>query len=187
MSEPPQSAPLEIISRSLRRERERTGLSLSELAKRAGVAKSTLSHLESGSGNPSVETLWALGVALGVPFSRLVDPPAPQVRIIRSGQAPVVRSEQSPFAAALLSTCPAGARRDLHVLNLEPGGARHAAAHIPGTTEHAIITGGRMRIGPQESPAELGTGDYIAFSGDVPHLYEALQPATTAVLVMEYA
>ena len=46
----------------LRRERERVGLSLSELAKRAGIAKSTLSQLESASGNPSVETLWALGV-----------------------------------------------------------------------------------------------------------------------------
>jgi transcriptional regulator with XRE-family HTH domain len=52
------------------------GLSLTELARRAGIAKSTLSQLESGAGNPSVETLWALAVALGVPFSRLVDLPA---------------------------------------------------------------------------------------------------------------
>ncbi|QCG67573.2 MULTISPECIES: helix-turn-helix domain-containing protein [Pseudomonas] len=37
-----------------------SGLSLTELAKRAGVAKSTLSQLESGIGNPSIETLWSL-------------------------------------------------------------------------------------------------------------------------------
>src|SRR5687768_6574332 len=78
-------APLDVIAASLRRERERVGLSLSELAKRAGIAKSTLSQLESASGNPSVETLWALGVALGVPFSRLVDPPTPRIRVIRAG------------------------------------------------------------------------------------------------------
>lgn len=70
---------------SIRRERERTGLSMTELAKRAGIAKSTLSQLESGTGNPSVETLWALGVALDVPFSRLVDPPRPVVKVIRAG------------------------------------------------------------------------------------------------------
>ena len=50
-----------LVSLSLRRERARTGLSLTELAKRAGIAKSTLSQLENGTGNPSLETLWALG------------------------------------------------------------------------------------------------------------------------------
>ena len=55
-----------LIAASLRRERARAGLSLTEVARRAGIAKSTLSQLESGTGNPSVETLWALGVALDV-------------------------------------------------------------------------------------------------------------------------
>ncbi|MGH3267186.1 MAG: helix-turn-helix domain-containing protein, partial [Trebonia sp.] len=64
-----------LVSMSLRRERAKTGLSLTELARRAGIAKSTLSQLESGSGNPSLETLWALANALGVPLSRLIDPP----------------------------------------------------------------------------------------------------------------
>ncbi|MCI2420135.1 XRE family transcriptional regulator [Saccharopolyspora sp. K220] len=182
----PAAPPLETIAASLRRERDRAGLTLTELAKRAGIAKSTLSQLESGTGNPSVETLWALGVALGVPFSRLVDPPTPQVRVIRAGQVPIVRSEQSTYAAALLSSGQSGARRDLYVLELEPGGARHADAHIPGSVEHVVLTAGRLRVGPADNPVELGVGDYISFSGDVPHVYEALQPTTRAVLVMEH-
>lgn len=76
-----------LIAASIRRERERCGLSMAELARRAGIAKSTLSQLESGAGNPSVETLWALGVALNVPFSRLVDPPRPMVKVIRAARA----------------------------------------------------------------------------------------------------
>src|SRR5690606_22627582 len=161
-------------------------LTLTELAKRAGIAKSTLSQLESGTGNPSVETLWALGVALGVPFSRLVDPPTPQVRVVRAGQVPIVRSEQSTSGAALLSSGEPGARRDLYVLELEPGGVRHADAHIPGSVEHVVLTAGRLRVGPEDSPVELEVGDYVSFSGDVPHRYEALAPGTTAVLVMEH-
>src|ERR1700684_3982944 len=70
----PAGAPLELIAASLRRERRRTGLSLTEVARRAGIAKSTLSQLESGAGNPSLETLWALCVALDAPFSRLRAP-----------------------------------------------------------------------------------------------------------------
>ena len=45
--------PIAVIAASLRRERERLGLSQSELAKRAGIAKSTLSQLEAAAGNPS--------------------------------------------------------------------------------------------------------------------------------------
>ena len=76
-------APLEVIAASLRRERGRSGLSLTEVARRAGIAKSTLSQLESGTGNPSLETLWAICVALDAPFSRLLDPPRPHVQVIR--------------------------------------------------------------------------------------------------------
>ncbi len=180
------SPPLEAIAAALRRERARAGLSLTELAKRAGVAKSTLSQLESGAGNPSVETLWALGVALGVPFSRLVDPPQPRLTVIRAGEAPLVRSETSPFAAAMLSACPPGARRDLHLLNVDPGEARHADGHLPGTIEHVVVTAGAMRVGPAETPLDLNVDDYVSFAADGPHLYEALAADTRAVLIMEH-
>lgn len=181
-----ETTPLDVIAPALRGVRERAGISITELAKRAGVAKSTLSQLESGSGNPSVETLWALAVALDVPFSRLVEPPAPQVHVVRSGDAPVLRSEKSPFEAGLLSSCPPGARRDLYVLTLRPGQAREAEPHLAGTTEHLVVTAGRIRVGPATDPVELNAGDYIAFSGAVPHVYEALTHNTSAVLVMEH-
>lgn len=181
-----EGAPLEVIAHSLRAERDRVGLSLTELAKRAGIAKSTLSQLESGAGNPSVETLWALGVALGVPFSRLVDPPTPAVRVLRAGDGPSVASERANFVGTLLASCPPGARRDMYVITLEPGPARVADPHIPGTVEHMTVASGRLRTGPEDSPVELGPGDYATFPGDVPHRYEALEPGTWAVLVMEH-
>src|SRR3712207_3900014 len=87
--------PLATIAAALRRERERAGLSLAELARRAGLAKSTLSQLEAGNGNPSVETLWSLGVALGVPFSRLVEPPPTQIRVIRAGTGPRLQADEA--------------------------------------------------------------------------------------------
>lgn len=181
------TSPLAAIAHALRRERERHGLSLAELARRAGVAKSTLSQLESGVGNPSVETLWAVAVVLDVPFSRLVDPPAAAVQVIRAGQGMVIRSEQAPFAATLLSACPPGARRDLHVMTAEPGAAREAHAHIRGTTEHLVVTAGRWRAGPVGAEVELGVGDYARFPGDQPHVYQAIHRGSAAVLVMEYS
>ncbi|MFE7269328.1 helix-turn-helix domain-containing protein [Streptomyces sp. NPDC057623] len=183
---PPSRLPLDWIAASLRRERTRAGLSLSELAKRAGIAKSTLSQLEAGSGNPSVETLWALGVALGVPFSALVEPPSPTVQVIRAGEGPTVASERADYVATLLSASPPGARRDIYHLRAEPGAARESEPHIPGSVEHLIVSTGRLRAGPRGEAVELGPGDYMTYRGDVPHAYEALLPGTTFVLVMQH-
>jgi transcriptional regulator with XRE-family HTH domain len=175
-----------LIAASLRRERDRAGLSLSELARRAGIAKSTLSQLESGTGNPSVETLWALGVALGVPFSRLVDPARPGVRVVRAGEGPVVHSEHASYAATLLASCPPGARRDIYRVWAGPGEPRLSDPHVPGTTEHVIMSTGRALAGPVAEPVEIGPGDYATYPGDAPHVFRALDPGTTAVMVLEH-
>jgi len=178
--------PLATIAAALRRERTRAGISLTELARRAGLAKSTLSQLEAGTGNPSIETLWSLGVALGVPFSRLVEPPEPSVRVVRAGEGPRLRADRADFTAGLLTAGSSHARRDLYVMELEPGDSREAEPHIPGSIEHVVVAAGRMKAGPAGEPVELGPGDYITFPGDVAHHYEALEPGTWAVLMMEH-
>jgi hypothetical protein len=166
-------APLATIATALRRERVRAGLSLTELAKRAGIAKSTLSQL-------------ALGVALGVPFSQLVDPPAPQVRVVRAGEGPRISSGHASFTASLLSAGSPHGRRDLYLFEVEPGAARQADPHLPGSIEHLVVAAGRVRTGPEGSLVDLGPGDYATFRGDVAHSYEALEPGTWVVLVMEH-
>ncbi|KJY32671.1 XRE family transcriptional regulator, partial [Streptomyces sp. NRRL S-495] len=161
-------------------------LSMAELARRAGIAKSTLSQLESGVGNPSVETLWALGVALDVPFSRLVDPPRPVVRVVRAGEGPVTHSERADYAATLLASCPPNARRDIYRIEAEPGETRASDPHMPGTVEHVLLGAGRALAGPAGAPVELGPGDYVSYPGDAPHVFRALAPGTLAVIVMEH-
>ncbi|MCI3932319.1 MULTISPECIES: helix-turn-helix domain-containing protein [unclassified Streptomyces] len=170
----------------MRRERARAGLSLSELAKRAGIAKSTLSQLEAATGNPGIETVWALAVALGVPFSALMESPAPAVTVIRAGEGPTMHAERSSYAGTLLSRGPSGLRRDIYHGAMEPGPARESDPHNPGTVEHLIVSTGRLLAGPRDEPVELSPGDYMAYRGDVPHAYEALVPGTTFVLVMQH-
>jgi transcriptional regulator with XRE-family HTH domain len=179
-------APLDVIAVSLRRERVRAGLSLTEVARRAGIAKSTLSQLESGTGNPSVETLWALSVTLDVPFSRLVEPQRPQVRVIRAGDGPTVFSERANYLATLLASCPPNARRDIYLISAEPGASRQSDPHMPGVVEHVVLSCGHALIGITEDPVELHPGDYIAYPGDVAHVFEALEPGTRAVMVSEH-
>lgn len=178
--------PLDAIAGSLRRERRRAGLSLGEVARRAGIAKSTLSQLESGAGNPSIETLWALSVTLDVPFAHLVEPPRPHVTVIRAGEGPAIAAESADYVATLLSSCPPNARRDLYLITAQPGSSRESDPHVPGVTEHVVVSSGRARAGVADDPVELCPGDYVSYPGDEPHIFTALEPDTVAVLVSEH-
>jgi len=173
------------IAAALQRERQKAGLSLTELARRAGIAKSTLSQLESGTGNPSVETIWALSTALGVSFSQLVEPVRPRVRVVRAGEGPRFAAESADYVTTLLSPAPPHARRDVYLVQAEPGRPRESEPHTPGTVEHVVLSSGRALVGLLDDPVELGPGDYISYPGDLPHVFRALEPRTMAVLVSE--
>ncbi|MCM6777679.1 XRE family transcriptional regulator [Nocardia sp. CDC159] len=182
----PTAPPQEAIAAALRRERARSGMSLTEVARRAGVAKSTLSQLESGTGNPSIETLWALCVALGIPFSRLLDPPRPQVQVIRASEGPVLASAHANYHVTLLAASPPNARRDIYLVSAEPGQPRESEPHLHGEIEHVILAAGRALVGPADAPVELRPGDYIRYPGDQPHMFEALEPGTWGIQASEY-
>ncbi|KHK98430.1 DNA-binding protein [Microbacterium mangrovi] len=173
------------ISRSLRREREAAGLSVSELARRAGVSKATVSQLESGTTGPSVETLWAIADALGLPFAAFVEERVNVPTLIRADAHAGVPSAAAPYVATLISACPPGARRDLYILQAEPGVPRRSLPHQAGTTEHVVLIAGRALVGPADAAAELRPGDYLSYPGDAGHVFEALEPGTSAVLISE--
>jgi len=59
------------IGREVRRFREKLGLTISELAKSAGISAGMLSKIENGSTSPSLSSLQALSKALHVPVTAL--------------------------------------------------------------------------------------------------------------------
>ena len=180
------TTPQEFIASALLRERTKAGLTITELARRAGIGKSTLSLLETGSGNPSLETLWALSTALGIPFWRLVEPSLDDVTVIRLGEGNRIEAQDSHYAGTLLSAGTRGVRRDIYRVEAEPGLARRSTPHTAGTIEHVTLIAGRALVGPLNEPLELHPGDYISYLAHVPHLFEALEAHTTAVMVIEH-
>ncbi|AIN64501.1 TPA: XRE family transcriptional regulator [Providencia stuartii] len=177
--------PIELIAKALVRERQKSGLSLSELSRQAGIAKSTLSQLEAGNGNPSIETLWAICVALDVPFSRLIEDRHEPVTVIRHGDGIQVSAEHANYLAFLLSAAPANSQRDIYTVVAEPGRDRISEPHMRGVSEHIILMSGRAMVGPLDNPTELFPGDYIHYPGDEPHIMRALEPNTMAVMIID--
>jgi quercetin dioxygenase-like cupin family protein len=88
--------------------------------------------------------------------------------------------------AHLLATTAHQSRVEVFSLDLEPGAERGADPHATGTVEHVLVTHGGLRVGPVDATAELAAGDLASFPADVEHVYEATEPDTRAVLLIEY-
>jgi transcriptional regulator with XRE-family HTH domain len=163
---------IRVVAGNLRRLRAERGVSASELARRSGLGRSTLSELEAGRGNPTVGTLWSLADALGVPFGELVwEPERRSVEVLRAGEG--TRAGGEGEEVRLLGALSDGGRFELYEMRLRPGARREAAAHPEGVAEYVLVTEGTLLAGPADGPAELGAGDLLRFPGDRPHLYAA--------------
>src|SRR5215831_15189217 len=81
------------IGERLRAERQRSGMTVREIARRVGVSPSLVSQIERGKVNPSVSTLWAMVTVLGLPMSELFSEPAPSPD---AGAAVTARGDGSP-------------------------------------------------------------------------------------------
>jgi transcriptional regulator with XRE-family HTH domain len=172
------------IAANIRRLRTARGFSAAGLARESGVARATLAELEAGRGNPTVETLYGLAKVLGVTFGDLlIEAAAPPVHVVRAGEGPQVPG--SVVQARLLRQASvASARVEMYEMRVLPGEPRHADGHQPGVTEQLLIHEGRLRVGPESGPVEIGPGDFAVFEASVPHLYEALDGLVAATLVI---
>lgn len=174
----------EVLAANLRRLRIARHLSLSELARATGMSKATLSGIERGRCNPTVDTLASLAAALRVSFGELLEePPLGEVRVIRASQRP------GPGAAAIWradldSLAPAG-EGSLTEMALAPRQLDEPKPLASGARAHLYVLQGKLIAGPRERVTELAPGDYASFPVDVPHAYESGRHPARALLLTQ--
>jgi transcriptional regulator with XRE-family HTH domain len=170
----------QLLAANLRRLRIARQLSLSELARATAISKATLSSIENGNSNPTVDTLDALAGALRVGLAELLEaPPLPRFRLQRAAQA-----RRGPKGAAFtrplerfVASAP-GESLTLSELALAPGERQEHQPRPPGTRLGLYVIDGSLVAGPDERRTELGAGDYLTFDADSPYVLEtARRPA----------
>ena len=173
------------MARSVRLLREQRGLSLAELARQAGLAKQTLSKLEQGTGNPTVDTLFSIARALGVPVTRLVAEREQVITVQRAEE--VVWEQHGGYQSRALDHVYGSGVIENYVVRIGQGGngvSKPSGPHPVGTLEHLYVVSGRVRVGPADSPLELSTGDFARYPGDRPHVYESLDGESLVHIVV---
>jgi transcriptional regulator with XRE-family HTH domain len=177
-----------VVARNVRFLREQRGLSLAELARQAGLAKQTLSKLEQGTGNPTVDTLFSIAAALGVPVTRLVAE-REQVMTVQRGDE-VAWEQRGGYESRSLDHVYGSGVIENYLVRIgraqegRPGAVKPSEPHPVGTLEHLYVISGRVRVGPVDSPVELSAGDFVRYPGDRPHLYESLDGESLVHIVV---
>ena len=178
------SEPVNAVAANLRRLRAERRVSTVALARNSGVARATLAQVEAGRGNPTLQTLYALANTLGVGLGDLIAPPAvEEVEIVRADEG--TRVAGAAVRARLVARLSGRGGLEIYDFALRAGRRQRSEPHPPGVVEHLLVHSGRIRVGPEPAPVELGPGDYARYAATVPHVYEALEPGAHATLVME--
>ena len=172
------------MAANLRRLRIARHLSLSQLARQTAISKATLSGIENGRANPTVETLSGLARALRVPLTELVeDAPPQEMRVIRRNRTRLESPDGLPQRALDALTVAAGETIEVHEIVLPAGQAHESGAGPPGSRLGVYVLAGKLITGPVERSTELGAGDYASFPADAPFVHEAPGAPARALVI----
>ncbi|CAJ0707959.1 cupin domain-containing protein [Ralstonia wenshanensis] len=149
------------------------GLSVNELAMRAGVSVGTVSQVERNKANPSVRILERLRQALSVPLTALleeddaVSDPVAGDFVRRATERPLFEVGKHGMQKELLS--PHGDHDLQMMVILLPAGAGSDEVLIGVGEKAGLVLEGTVMLHVGDRRAELRAGDSFQFKSTVPH------------------
>ena len=175
------AAPLGV---GIRAERLRQGLTLAQLAERAGLSPSALSQIERGVTDPSIGSLRRIATALGVPFFRFLLEPESRDPVVRKRARPTI---QFPGRALQNQHITAQMRGPFEVLSLtlEPGAASGEEALGHDSDECLLVLEGTVDVELAGQCYRLEAGDSVSIQRNLPHraVNRSAEPAEILMVI----
>lgn len=182
------------VPKRLRAERERTGISVREMARRVDVSPSAISQIETGRARPSVSLLYAIVTELGLSLDELFQSeaaPAEPSRIpvgAGGGGKEAVQKADSRVSIDLdtgvrwerLTAAP-DPDVDFLFVTYPPGSSSSAGGLMRHAgIEYGIVLDGQLEVTTGFNTHLLGPGDSIRFDSTTPHRLRNVgeEPAT---------
>ncbi len=140
-----------------------------QLAKMAGIPRSTVTNIESGQSNPSLHILLKIVAALQVPLEELLLAPETKFRHVPADSIVGIRKKGGISVYELLPDPIPGMQ--ITRMEFEPHGRAVGVPHLPGTREYFTCISGSVKILVGGKPHVIAQGDVLAFAGNQPHSY----------------
>jgi transcriptional regulator with XRE-family HTH domain len=159
---PPIADTLELVGPRLRKIRDQRGVTLTDVADRTGISKSTLSRLENGQRRPSLELLLPLAQLYRVPLDDLVGAPEvgdPRIRL---------RPRKVNGRTVVPLTHPGGIQAWKILI---PKGQSEPRLRTHDGYEWLYVLSGRMRLIQGDRDLVLEAGEAAEFDTRLPHWF----------------
>ena len=163
------------VGKNLKKERLSRHLSLGALAEASGISKAMLSQIESGRVNPTLVTLWKAAHALGVDLTVLIDGKSKKPErftFIPASRLMSISYDEGNVEFKILTAPGVPDRLEMYLVKLAGGAKHYSEPHPVGCEEYVLVTKGKVRVTSGGNSAELETGDFLAYQGDLPHSLE---------------
>ena len=158
------------IAKNIQYLRREQGLTQARLATRAGLPRTTVTHLESGSGNPTLNSVHALATALQVSIEELLAAPRPAVALFDPQDIKVVERSGGKVKMNKLLPDPIPGM-EIDRLTIKPQARLRGVPHLAGTKEYLFVDRGELQVFVDGEHYLVGEGALLAFPGDCAHSY----------------
>ncbi len=150
--------------------RKKKLLSQEQLSRLAEIPRSTLTHIESGSGNPSLQNLVKLSAALQVGLEELLSRPRNECELRELEQITVIKRSQGRVKIyKLLPDKVKGL--DVDRMEMEAGALMGGHPHLAGAKEYITVLQGEVAVNVAGDTYLVKAGGVFAFPGDQAHSY----------------
>jgi transcriptional regulator with XRE-family HTH domain len=177
----PSGAMAVAIGARVRKLRQAQGTSLATLATSTGLGKGTLSELERGQRNPTLDTLFAIATQLAVPLSNLIAEERFPCSVAASARA----QGQSIDAILIDRWSDETGLVEIYRVSISQE-TRRSRAHAAGVSETLTLIDGAIEVGEVGKTVQLQAAESHSFAGDQAHHYRGIAIRSTAILVMRY-
>ncbi len=174
-----QSDPVTISLRKaaekFKRTREEAGLTLRELAEKAGLAPSTIQKIENSRIVPSLAVSIRLADALNRKVSYFIEEEeaSTDVRLIAKGRGRLYASKDALLTFERIAEPIVNPRMEASLITVAPGGQSGSDEPVIYRGEEIIVcTKGRLRFEVRGQEYLLAPGDTLHFKADIPHSWE---------------
>ncbi|MEY4550917.1 MAG: hypothetical protein RL685_7112, partial [Pseudomonadota bacterium] len=148
----------ERLARNIRTLREARGTTQAELAKLAGIPRATWGNLESGAGNPTLQVLYRVSLALQVSLEELLAAPRASARHYPASTL-TTKQRGSVTVRKLLPDPLPGMEFDR--MELPPSSRLIGVPHTAGTREYLACESGQLVLVASGERYELEPGDVV--------------------------
>ena len=166
--------------------RERTDLTLDQLAKRSGVSRAMLSKVERGEKSPTIGLAMRISHAVGGSLSALLNGEQPRSAVaVRRLHERFRFKDDSGLTREILSPTMEGSSVEVLRHTLPAGAASGVLPpYPPGTEKYVIVEKGELVLVRGRERILVRAGDTLFFEADVEHAFETPGEETSEYLVI---